>query len=118
MVKKILVVDDEEIMRRFLKEVLGMKFDICGEAENGKEAVEKVEDLDPDLVLLDIQMPKMDGYETFSQIKKIDPDQKVIFCTSVDKDPSKEIDGIYEPEGYIVKPFKRNKLMRKINDVL
>ncbi|MFW5928276.1 MAG: response regulator [Thermoplasmatota archaeon] len=118
MVKRILVADDEEIMRRFLKEVLGMKYEICGEAKNGEEAVEKVEDLDPDLVLLDIQMPKMDGYDAFSQIKKIYPEQNVIFCTSVDKDPSENIDGQYEPDDYIVKPFKRDKLLRKINDVL
>ncbi|MFP4050429.1 MAG: response regulator [Thermoplasmata archaeon] len=118
MVKRILVVDDEEIMRRFLKEVLGMKYDICGEAENGEKAVEKVEELDPDLVLLDIQMPEMDGYEAFTQIKNIKPDQNVIFCTSVDKDPSKEIESKYEPDDYIVKLFKRNKLLRKINEVL
>jgi len=117
MVKSILIVDDEEIMRRFLKEVLDMKFDICGEAENGEEAVEKIEELEPDLVLLDIQMPKMDGYETFSQIKDMKPEQKVIFCTSVDKDPSKKIESNHEPEDYIVKPFKRDKLMRKINSV-
>lgn len=118
MVKRLLIADDEEIMRRFLKEVLGMKFDICGEAKNGEEAVEKVKDLDPDLVLLDIQMPKMDGYEALSQIKRMNPDQNVIFCTSVDKDPSEEIDGNHEPEDYIVKPFKRDKLLRKINNIL
>ena len=117
MVKNILIADDEEIMRRFLKEVLGMKYNICGEAKDGEEAVKKVEDLDPDLVLLDIQMPKMDGYEAFSQIKKVDPDQNIIFCTSVDKDPSEKLDSKNEPEDYILKPFKRDKLIRKINEV-
>ena len=61
---RILLVDDFEVVRRGLRNLLGANdhWRICGEAENGREAIEKVKELSPDLVLLDVTMPVMNGF--------------------------------------------------------
>jgi len=55
--------------------------EVCGEAENGKEAIEKVKELRPDLVVLDINMPVLDGIESAYKIRRIAPSRKILFFT-------------------------------------
>ena len=66
MAKWVLIVDDVEIIRRAVCELFKSEadFDVCGEAENGREAIEKAQELHPDLIVLDLSMPVMNGADT------------------------------------------------------
>jgi len=79
--KSILIVDDEELVRRTARSVLCDLVDVCHEAENGQEALEKVKQLKPDLVLLDISMPVMNGLRAAYEIRQVAPSIKIIFYT-------------------------------------
>jgi|SRR6516225_2723312 DNA-binding NarL/FixJ family response regulator len=82
---KILIVDDHPLTRNAIRRLLdGDSFHICGEAKDGKEAVEKVVELKPDLVLLDISMPVMNGIKAAVEIRRIAPATKIIFLTNHD----------------------------------
>ncbi len=118
MAKRVLIVDDTKFMRKMLRKILSVKYNVADEAENGKEAVEKVKELDPDLVTLDVVMPEMDGFEALSEIKNYDETQNVIMCTSVDQH-EKVTEAIKRgADGYIVKPFKKDSVLEEIGKVL
>jgi len=80
---RILIADDHAAVRLGLRSELesSPKWEICGEAENGKEAIEKVLELKPDLVILDISMPIMSGIEASRQIRRLAPNIKILLCT-------------------------------------
>jgi DNA-binding NarL/FixJ family response regulator len=82
----ILIVDDSEIIRRFLRFVIehNTEWQICGEAENGKAAIEMVEELHPDMVILDFQMPVMNGLEAARRITRIAPNTAMVMFTMHD----------------------------------
>ena len=81
--KRVLIVDDHEVMRKALRTVLEMSGDlrVCGEASDGVEAIDKARELKPDLILLDIAMPRLTGIATASVLKQTFPTVKVGFCT-------------------------------------
>jgi len=79
---RILIVDDHLIARTSIRELLdGHPFRICGEARDGKEAIEKVIELKPDIIVLDINMPVMDGIAAAHEIRLISPETRIIFLT-------------------------------------
>jgi DNA-binding NarL/FixJ family response regulator len=80
---RIFIVDDHVAIRLGLRSELACnpQWEVCGEAENGKEAVEKVLELKPDLVILDISMPIMSGIEACRQIRRLVPDIKILLYT-------------------------------------
>ena len=75
MAKTVLIVDDNEIIRRGLRELFTAEpdFDMCGEAENGREAIEKAQELHPDLIVLDLSMPVMNGIDAARVLRKLVP---------------------------------------------
>jgi two-component system, chemotaxis family, chemotaxis protein CheY len=82
---RILIVDDHPIARTAIGSLLNShSFHICGEAQDGKEAIEKVRELQPDLVLLDISMPVMNGIQAAMEIRRIAPATKIIFLSNHD----------------------------------
>jgi DNA-binding NarL/FixJ family response regulator len=82
MALRILIVDDYQVARKTIRSLLTWhSLHVCGEAENGKQAVEKVKELNPDLVLLDINMPVMNGVQAAYEIRRISPSTKIIFFT-------------------------------------
>lgn len=89
---RILVVDDHEVIRRGIRSLLARdSVEVCGEAANGKQALEKVLELKPDLVILDVSMPVIDGIEAAREIRRLAPCTKIVFFTIHDSAVIKEI---------------------------
>lgn len=84
--KRILVVDDHAIMREGIRLLLGLQEDIeiIGEASDGFEAIKKVQELTPDVIIMDIAMPNMDGLEAIRRIKKKNPKIRILVLTQHD----------------------------------
>jgi two-component system, NarL family, nitrate/nitrite response regulator NarL len=80
---RILIADDNSLVRAGLRLLLGQRSDwsVCGEASNGREAVKKAVELKPDVILLDISMPMMDGLTAAEQIRRKVPESEIIIVT-------------------------------------
>ena len=80
---RVLIVDDSLIFRRFIHWVLDQKQDlqVVGEAPDGLEGVQKAEELQPDLILLDIGLPNLDGLEVAKRVYQVAPNSKILFVT-------------------------------------
>jgi CheY-like chemotaxis protein len=117
--RKILVVDDEPNVRRLLCTLLRKKFTIV-EAENGAQAVEIAAIEKPDLILMDIMMPKMDGYTSCYALKKRPATSSipVIMLTALDLKLNQQLSKKIGAEGYITKPFNSKDLLTNIAQVL
>lgn len=107
---KILVVDDEPLARERLKRQLSLigVGDVVGEAATGREAVELNERLAPDLVLMDIRMPEMDGLEAARHITSTATPPAIIFCTAFDDYALQAFE--HRAVGYLLKPVNAEKL--------
>jgi len=83
---RLLIADDNQIMRIGLRILLRERpdWDICGDAANGREAISKVSELSPDVVLLDVAMPIMNGFEAAKEIRRIAPATKLVFISMYD----------------------------------
>jgi len=116
---RILIVDDTLFMRTLLKNILfSGGHDIVGEAGDGDEAVVKYKELKPDLVTMDVVMPKVNGIEALKEIRAIDPNAKVVMCTAVGQEQMVKLAIKTGAKGYIVKPFQAPKVLEEINNVL
>jgi len=102
----LLIVDDENANLKVLTHILGADYTILT-ASNGVNAIEKAKDYKPDLILLDILMPEMDGFQTLYEIKKIEEIRRipVIFITGLDSDKDEEKGLALDAADYIIKPF-------------
>lgn len=117
--KKILVCDDAAFMRMMIKDVLTKnQYEIAGEAENGEDAIEKYASLMPDLVLLDITMPIMDGIQALKGIKEKFPKANVIMCSAMGQQ-SMVIEAIQAgARDFIVKPFQPDRIIEAVSKVI
>jgi two-component system chemotaxis response regulator CheY len=115
MATTVLIVDDAAFMRMMIKDILTKNgFDVVGEAENGAKAVEKFQELRPDLTTMDITMPEMDGITAVKQIKKIDPNAKVIMCSAMGQQ-AMVIEAIQSgARDFIVKPFQPDRVLEAL----
>ena len=116
---RILIVDDTLFMRTLLKNILSYGgYEIVGEAEDGDIGVTKYKELKPDLVTMDVVMPKMNGIEALKAIKALDTNAKVIMCTAVGQEQMVKLAIKSGARGYIVKPFQAPKVLEEIGNVL
>ncbi|MBS6062381.1 response regulator [Criibacterium bergeronii] len=117
--KGILLVDDAAFMRMMLKDILVKAgYEVLGEAENGAKAVEKYKELNPDLVIMDITMPEMDGIEAVKEIKKNSPDATVIMCSAMGQQ-AMVIEAIQSgAKDFIVKPFQADRILEAVKKVI
>ncbi|MBN1460043.1 MAG: response regulator [Armatimonadetes bacterium] len=120
---RILVVDDEESVRDLcsacIRHGLGTEFEVA-EAANGEEALAAVEVESPDLILLDIMMPEMDGYEVCRRLKQSSDtrDIPIVFLTALGKDENIEKGLALGGDSYVVKPFNAVTLAAQISELL
>lgn len=119
MAKNILVCDDAAFMRMMIKDILTKNgYNIAGEAENGAKAVEKYAEVKPDLVLMDITMPEMDGIAALKKIKEADPNASVIMCSAMGQQ-AMVIESIQSgAKDFIVKPFQADRVIEAVQKVL
>ena len=117
--KRIMLVDDSDFARNMLRDILSKQgYDIVGEARNGSEAVEKYNQIKPDLVTMDIAMPELNGIDALNKIMAINPEAKIIIISSAN---SREIvkhavqDGALD---FVVKPFPKDRLLKAIDKAL
>ena len=119
MSKKILICDDTMFMRTILKELLvDNGYEVVGEAENGKIAVEKFNQLKPDLTLMDITMPEMDGITALNKIMEKDSNAKVIICSAMGQEEM-VISAIRGgAKDFIVKPFENDRVTQAVANTI
>lgn len=119
MAKNILVCDDAAFMRMMIKDILTKNgYNIAGEAENGLRAVEKYNETKPDLVLMDITMPEMDGIQALKKIKANDPAANVIMCSAMGQQ-AMVIEAIQSgAKDFIVKPFQAERVLEAVKKVV
>ena len=119
MAKNILICDDAAFMRMMIKDILSKNgYNVAGEAENGARAVEKYNELKPDLVLMDITMPEMDGIQALKKIKETDPSALVIMCSAMGQQ-AMVIESIQAgAKDFIVKPFQADRVIEAVKKVV
>ena len=117
---KVLVADDHKLVREGIVKLLGFyeEIDVIGEAKDGLETIEKVRNDFPDLVLLDLNMPRMNGIDTIKKIKEITSEIKILILTIHEDE-----EYIYEvtragAEGYIQKDIEPDELRNSIKEVM
>jgi DNA-binding NarL/FixJ family response regulator len=117
---RILVADDQEAIRKRVRSILVSQigFEVCAEAPNGREAVEKTRELKPDLIILDITMPKLNGLDAARMIRGFSPETPIVIL-SVHKsrqlmDEAQKI-GV---QGYVTKADASQDLIRAVDAVL
>jgi two-component system chemotaxis response regulator CheY len=119
MANRILVVDDAAFMRMMIRDILTKNgFEVCGEANDGAQAIEKFKEVKPDLITMDITMPEMDGIAALKEIKKLDPNAKVVMCSAMGQQ-AMVIDAIQAgAKDFIVKPFQPDRVIEAIKKTL
>ena len=116
---KILMADDAAFMRKVIKDTLSKNgFTDLYEAVDGADAVAKYDEVHPDLVILDITMPNMDGLEALKAIKAKNPAANVIMCSAMGQE-AMVMDAIKSgAKDFIVKPFKPDRIMKTVTAIL
>ena len=119
MASRVLIVDDLAFIKLIIKDTLEKTgFEVAGEASNGVEAIEQYKRLQPDIVLMDITMPKMDGIQALQESVKIDPQAKVIMCSALGQQKLIIQSIQLGAKDFIVKPFKPERIVGAIKKAL
>ncbi|MCA9400480.1 MAG: response regulator [Candidatus Omnitrophica bacterium] len=119
MSKRIIVTDDAPIIRLMLKDILEYNgYEIVAECENGQQAIEKFEELKPDLMTMDIVMPEKDGIQALEEIISKNPEAKIVMVTAVDQRESLMKAIRAGATDYIVKPFENDRVLSAVKKAL
>ena len=114
-----MICDDAAFMRMMIKDILTKNgYTIVGEAENGQKAVEKYNETKPDLVMMDITMPEMDGIQALKKIKATDPNAAIIMCSAMGQQ-AMVIESIQSgAKDFIVKPFQPDRVLEAVKKAI
>jgi two-component system chemotaxis response regulator CheY len=119
MAKRVLVVDDANFIRTIVKDILTPHgFEICGEAVNGNEAVQKYRMLKPDLVTLDITMKEKDGMEAARDILKEFPEARIVMVTALGQEKLLLDSLALGVKDFVVKPFEAERVVSAVQKAL
>jgi len=118
MAKRILLVDDSPMIHALLRKALEKNgYEVCGDANNGKEAVDMYNQLKPDLIFMDITMPIMDGIEASTIIKAANPSAQIIMLSAMgDEEITTQAKNI-GVDVFLKKPFKEDKVISAIAEL-
>ena len=115
---RVLVVDDLPFMRQAIREVLkDSRFRIVAEAENGEQAIARYREIAPDVVLLDIVMPVLDGLTTLRRLRRIDPESNIIMCSALGEQAMIVRAIQLGARDFIVKPFRPERVVSALERV-
>lgn len=119
MAKKILLVDDAAFMRKMIKDTLSKAgYTELFEAVDGADAVAKYSEVKPDLVIMDITMPNMDGLEALKAIRGNDGNANIVMCSAMGQE-SMVMDAVRSgAKDFIVKPFKPDRILKTVTTIL
>ncbi len=112
--KKILICEDEKDVRELLSKILSKNNYEVTTVGNGQDAIDQARELKPNLMLLDIRMPKIDGLEVAKEVRKFDRLVKIIFVTAFASDEIKKEASKYDISDYLVKPVPSETILQKI----
>ena len=115
MAVRVLGGDDAALRGMMVKGILSRNgYEVVGEAENGMKALERYKELKPDLVTMDITMPEMDGISAVKEIKKVDPNAKIVMCSAMGQQ-AMVIEAIQAgARDFIVKPFQADRVLEAV----
>ena len=116
---RVLVVDDAAFMRKMVSDALAKGgHEVVGEAGNGVEAVERFQELKPDLMTLDITMPEKDGLAALKEIIAVDPAARVVMCSALGQE-AKVLEAIkLGAKDFVVKPFQPDRVIEAVGKAL
>jgi DNA-binding NarL/FixJ family response regulator len=117
---RVVIADDHTLVRKGLKSLLkaNKEYDVVGEAENGIEAIRTIRDLQPDIVLLDLSMPKMDGISVIREIKQVEPDTRILALTMYTREEY-VLDAFNSgADGYCLKSSSHEELLLAMKSIL
>ncbi|MBS3898558.1 MAG: response regulator [Dethiobacter sp.] len=117
--RQVLITDDTAFMRMTLKNILEKNgYQVVGEAEDGQVAVDKYLELRPDLVTMDITMPRMDGITAIKKIIEADPEAKIVVCSAMGQ-KALVIEALSAgAKDFIVKPFQAERIINAVQKVI
>ncbi len=116
---RILVTDDARFMRLMLVKILKRQgHEIVGEAQNGEEAIEKYARLRPELLTMDVVMPKLNGIKAVQKIMQLDPRARIIMVTALGQEAMVKEAIKSGAKDYVVKPFKTDQVIKAVERVL
>lgn len=119
MATRVLVVDDASFMRHMLKNILmGMGCEIVGEAADGEEACAKYAELHPDLVTMDLTMPKKGGLDALKDIRAADPKARVVVVSAIEQRQPLMEALKHGAADYVVKPFEKDRIEEAVSRVI
>ena len=115
----VMLVDDATFMRMMLKDILSNNgYQVIGEAENGMVAVDKYSELKPDITIMDITMPEMDGLQAVKEIRSKDPQARIIMCSAMGQQ-TMVIEAIQSgAKDFVVKPFQPDRVLEAVGKAL
>jgi two-component system chemotaxis response regulator CheY len=116
---RVLIADDASFMRQMIREIIEPEgFEVVGEATNGIEAMEKYTELHPDIVTMDIVMPKQSGIDAVKGILAQSPDAKVVMCSALGQE-SLVMEALQAgAKDFIVRPFKPDNVLETLTKTL
>ncbi len=116
--KTVLIVDDAKFMRYVIRRMLSRNgYEIIGEADNGEDAIAQYQALHPDLVTLDITMPRMDGITALKKIREVDEGACVVMLTSMGQEAYVRDAIEAGARGFVVKPFNEKGVLTALNKI-
>ena len=117
---RVLIVDDHAFIRRGVQTILHPfpEWEFCGEAENGKEAIRKADELKPEVIIMDISMPGLNGIEATRAIRKNQPTAKIVLLTLHDSSELLRIAFRAGARGYLLKTDAEQELVKALNVVV